>query len=123
MEKRISITPRKGLLTAVRPEWQRKFAEEAAEVIISEGRYSEMMTRISGITLADLSGEPNAVTQEKTTRQRKTKAAVTVTLPSIVPVPVPEIEHETETEPVSVTVVVPSEKTEVSGKGQLGLNF
>ena len=126
MEKRISITPRKGLLL-VKPEWQRKFAEEAAEVLISEGRYSEMMSRISGITLADLSGEQDAVPLGKTTRERKPKAALTVTLPPIVSVPEPEImpvpepKYEPDTGPDAV--IVHSKKTDDSGKDQLGLNF
>lgn len=122
MEKRISITPRKGLLL-VKPEWQRKFAEEAAEVLMAEGRYSEMMSRISGITLADLSGEQDAVPPGKTTRQRKTKAALTVAMSPIVPVPEPEIVAKPEVDTEPVTVIIPSKKTDESCKGQLGLNF
>ena len=106
----------------VKPEWQRKFAEEAAEVLMSEGRYSEMMSRISGITLADLSGEQDAVPPGKTTKQRKPNAAVTVTLP-IVSVPEPEIVHELEPNTEPATFKMPSKKTEDSSKDQLGLNF
>ena len=56
MKKRISITPKEGLLK-VPGNWRRKIAEEATEVLIQEGRYREMMARISGLTLADLTDE------------------------------------------------------------------
>ncbi len=56
MKKRISITPQKRLLE-VPVKWQRRFAEEAAEVLLQEGRYTEMMSRISGLTHADFTAE------------------------------------------------------------------
>jgi hypothetical protein len=65
---RISITPRDRLLK-VPKAWRRKFAEEAAELVITEGRYKEIMLRITGITLADLTGDSTAQTTQKTRRR------------------------------------------------------
>lgn len=56
MAKRISVTP--GVrLRLVPSRWQSKFASEAAEILIREGRSSEVLQSITGLTLADLTGE------------------------------------------------------------------
>lgn len=142
MEKRISITPKEGLLK-VSPKWRRKFAEESAEVLILEGRYSEMMTRISGITLADLIGESVADSLGKDIKRRKPKTVLPVAHPSNKlstepkPAPSPEQAPSTNQAPASVTdtaieidrdfetvnVNESTIKTEDSSKAQLGLNF
>lgn len=114
--------------------WRKKFAEESAEVLISEGRYPEMMTRISGITLADLSGESVAGPLGKDTKRRKSKTVLPVVNLSIKPAPsseqgsknkspvaitdpVTEIDRDSET----VSVIESSSKKKDSSKGQLGL--
>ena len=54
MPKRLSITPRDGL-KKINSRWQRNFAEEAAEILIREGRTGEVLSRISGLTAQELS--------------------------------------------------------------------
>jgi hypothetical protein len=62
MAKRISIVPGPLLLT-IREDWRRKFAEASAEILIEEGRYSEVMLMIIGLKKEDLlagkPGQPN----------------------------------------------------------------
>lgn len=55
MKKRLTITPRTELLTICK-KWQGKFAEEAAETMIREGRSGELLQKIVGITADDLNG-------------------------------------------------------------------
>lgn len=55
MKKRLTITPRTELLT-ISKKWQGKFAEEAAETMILEGRSGELLQKIVGITADDLNG-------------------------------------------------------------------
>lgn len=56
MANRISITPREELLK-VPKKWRRKFAEQAAEILIREGRSGEVLQQISELTTDYLSGE------------------------------------------------------------------
>lgn len=70
MAKRITITPR-GQLMLISSRWQGKFAEEAAEILIREGRYGEVLQAISGLSLADLKGESLQVKKyEKSQKKR-----------------------------------------------------
>lgn len=57
MTKRLSVTPRQGLLR-VPPQLRRKFIEAACEILIEEGRMAEVLLKISGLTLEDLTGQP-----------------------------------------------------------------
>ena len=73
MTKRISVTPG-AQLRLVPNRWQSKFASEAAEILIREGRSSEVLQSISGLTLADLTGESLGLQDTgklKKNRQRK----------------------------------------------------
>ena len=91
-KKRFSFTPGKELLT-VNPKWQRRFAEEAAELMILEGRYTEIMRRISELTEVDLKAkEPIVVKVEKATKKKMTteelNKTATPTPEDHIPVPV-----------------------------------
>ena len=126
MGKRISITPQIKLLNVV-PKWRRRFAEEAAEVILSEGRYKEIMFRIIGLSPTELTDQPAYITPNKPTNPRKPKAARAVPDPKIklTPNPVPtkdqsiEMDHITET----FTINEQSKIMDESQKDQLGLFF
>ncbi|MGD9685361.1 MAG: hypothetical protein AB7U43_00025 [Desulfobacter sp.] len=56
MSKRISITPKQGLLS-VHPPLRGKFAQTACEILINEGRMTEVLLKISGLTLEDLTDQ------------------------------------------------------------------
>ena len=75
--RRITITPREGLL-GVPEKLQREFAETAAEILISEGRRAYVYSQISGLTAFDLTDGPAVVTPVKTTKQKKPNAALQV---------------------------------------------
>jgi len=56
MGKRISVTPGK-LLKLVPDSLKAKVASASAEILISEGRYGEVLQAVTGLPLADLTGE------------------------------------------------------------------
>lgn len=56
MAQRISISPGDGLRRVPKP-WRKKFAEESAEIIIRDGRYGEVLQKVSCLSPAILSGE------------------------------------------------------------------
>lgn len=72
MEKRISITPG-AQLRLVSSRWQAKFASESAEILIREGRYSEVLQTISGLTLADFAGEFLALKETVKNKRKRSK--------------------------------------------------
>ena len=97
MVKRISITPKEGLLK-VPQIWRRKFAEAASEVLILEGRYKEMMAIISGLTLADLTGEtPDDCSEKKCKPRKYCRNEPIKTVPSIEPVTIKQASYSVTT--------------------------
>jgi len=72
MANRISITPR-DRLRLIPKRWQGKFAEMSAEIIIQEGRHADVLQKVSGLSLSDLSGESLQVANvnEKNSMNRK----------------------------------------------------
>lgn len=75
--RRITITPREGLLR-VPEKLQSRFAEAAAEILISEGRRAYVFNQISGLTAIDLTEDPVSVMPAKTTKQRMPNPALQV---------------------------------------------
>lgn len=71
MVRRISITPG-DQLRLVPNRWQAKFASISAEILIQEGRYSEVMQTITGLSLADLTGE--SLTLRETGKNKKKRS-------------------------------------------------
>lgn len=71
---RVQITP-KGAFLEVEPQLRKKFAEEAVEVVMAEGRHQEIVnriiTKITGLTQPALTSEVATVKTVKTTRQNK----------------------------------------------------
>jgi hypothetical protein len=74
MKVRVQISPKNAFLK-IAPRWRREFAEEAVEYIMAEGLYTEIMSRITGLTPSDLTREPTSVTPVKNTRHKKSKIA------------------------------------------------
>jgi hypothetical protein len=72
MTKRLSITPKPGLLS-VTPRWRAKFAQEACEILINEGRMTEVLLKISGLSLEDLTGQPKTSTSRSSGRKQANK--------------------------------------------------
>lgn len=86
MENRVQISPKNAFLK-IPPRWRREFAEEAVEVVMAEGRYTEIMTRITGLTPFDLTKEPASITPEARTKHKKPNLASPSTQPAIEPAP------------------------------------
>jgi hypothetical protein len=72
MTKRLSVTPRQGLLR-VPPQLRRKFIETACEILIEEGRMAEVLLKISGLTLEDLTDQPKPSTSRSYGRKQVNK--------------------------------------------------
>lgn len=84
--RRITITPREGL-SGVPKKLQSRFAEVAAEILISDGRSADVYSAFLGLTASDLTEGPTVVTPGKATKQRKPNAALQVAQPGFVPAP------------------------------------
>ena len=72
MAKRISVTPG-AQLRLVPNRWQAKFASESAEILIREGRYSEVLKSITGLTLADLTGESLSLKETGNNKKKRSQ--------------------------------------------------
>jgi len=72
MAKRISVTPG-AQLRLVPNRWQAKFASESAEILIREGRYSEVLKSITGLTLADLTGESLSLKETSNNKKKRSQ--------------------------------------------------
>lgn len=83
---RVQITP-KGAFLEVEPRLRKKFAEEAVEVVMEEGRHQEIVNRIfikiTGLTQQALTSEVATVKTVKTTRQKKQNISTLPIIPAV----------------------------------------
>lgn len=86
MESRVQISPKNSFLK-IPQRWRREFAEEAVEYIMAEGLYSEIMTRITGLTPSDLTKESSSAAPVKITQHKKQIIAAALTNPVTKPTP------------------------------------
>lgn len=105
MADRVQISPKNAFLK-IAPRWRREFAEEAVEVIMAEGRYTEIMTRITGLTLSDLTSDPASVPPVKNTRLKKPSAAVPLPQAVIKPAPVSDCYRKMLQDPKSIPSIM-----------------
>ena len=68
MAPKITIYPN-GKLLGIPANWRRQFLVEAGETILAEGRYAEIMEKITGLTVNDL-----LVPQTETAKKTELKA-------------------------------------------------
>lgn len=86
MESRIQISPKNSFLK-IPQRWRREFAEEAVEYIMEKNLYTEIMSRITGLTPSDLTKESPSVAPIKIIQHKKQIIALPLTNPVIKPTP------------------------------------